>query len=440
MSKYDEQAARVARLREQLETAKVELRSAIDDDATSDADLDATVDEVNDLQTKVDAAEERANKLRDIEVSLTRAAEKPAPKVDRVVEPDLYAPNSNRSWVYDQIRSNKGDITASDRLRRFSEAHETRDVGTSAFGALVVPQFLTELYAEVVRAGMPWCAASSQENLPNDGMVLNIPRGTTGTSAAAQASENAAVSETNFDETTLAINVRTFAGQQDISRQSIERGTNVDRIIFADLASAYATAVDASAIGADGTSGTHLGVLSTAGINSVTYTDATPTVAELYPKLADAVQQIQSNRFAAPDAIFMHPRRWAFLLANVDASARPIIVPNGNGPQNAAGLLSSNGYGVVVGTLLGLNVYTDANIPTNLGGDTDEDAIIVARMADSHFFSDEAAAPRSLTFEETAGGNLTVKAVVYGYSAYTAGRYPTAFSVISGTGLVAPTF
>jgi len=287
---------------------------------------------------------------------------------------------------------------------------------------------------------MPWCAASSQENLPNDGMVLNIPRGTTGTSAAAQASENAAVSETNFDETTLAINVRTFAGQQDISRQSIERGTNVDRIIFADLASAYATAVDASAIGADGTSGTHLGVLSTAGINSVTYTDATPTVAELYPKLADAVQQIQSNRFAAPDAIFMHPRRWAFLLANVDASARPIIVPNGNGPQNAAGLLSSNGYGVVVGTLLGLNVYTDANIPTNLGDDTDEDAIIVARMADSHFFSDEAAAPRSLTFEETAGGNLTVKAVVYGYSAYTAGRYPTAFSVISGTGLVAPTF
>ena len=36
--------------------------------------------------------------------------------------------------------------------------------------------------------------------------------------------------------------------------------------------------------------------------------------------------------------------------------------------------------------------------------------------------------------------DLTIKAVVYGYAAYTAGRYPLAASIISGTGLSAPTF
>jgi hypothetical protein len=35
---------------------------------------------------------------------------------------------------------------------------------------------------------------------------------------------------------------------------------------------------------------------------------------------------------------------------------------------------------------------------------------------------------------------LTIKTVVYGYGAFTAERYPAAASIISGTGLAAPTF
>jgi hypothetical protein len=45
-----------------------------------------------------------------------------------------------------------------------------------------------------------------------------------------------------------------------------------------------------------------------------------------------------------------------------------------------------------------------------------------------------------LNFDATGAGSLTIKSVVYGYSAFTAGRYPGAVSKISGTGLVAPTF
>jgi hypothetical protein len=48
--------------------------------------------------------------------------------------------------------------------------------------------------------------------------------------------------------------------------------------------------------------------------------------------------------------------------------------------------------------------------------------------------------PFSLRFEATNAGALTVKSVVYGYAAFTAERYPLAASIISGTGLAAPSF
>src|SRR5207249_4533511 len=84
----------------------------------------------------------------------------------------------------------------------------------------------------------------------------------------------------------------------DISRQLFERGAGVDEVIFRDLARAYATELDNQCINADGTSGTHLGIRSTAGIIAVTYTDATPTLAETYPKIADAIQQMQTGIYA----------------------------------------------------------------------------------------------------------------------------------------------
>jgi hypothetical protein len=44
-------------------------------------------------------------------------------------------------------------------------------------------------------------------------------------------------------------------------------------------------------------SGQHLGMLNASGINAITYTDGTPTVAELWPKEVDAVRQVAAQRF-----------------------------------------------------------------------------------------------------------------------------------------------
>jgi HK97 family phage major capsid protein len=95
-------------------------------------------------------------------------------------------------------------------------------------------------------------------------MSVIVPRAQSGVSVAPQATENAAVSETDVDyDNDLTIAVRTFAGQQDVSRQTLERGTaEIDRLIFADLVAAYGARLDSSIINDDGTAGTHKGVRS----------------------------------------------------------------------------------------------------------------------------------------------------------------------------------
>lgn len=360
-------------------------------------------------------------------------------------EPTTYNAGAEHSFFGDAYRSKfKGDDRATQRLQRHGvevERNEgldvSRDTATSAYGALVVPQYLTDMFAPLARAGRPFANVCMSLPLADEGMTLNIPRGTTGTATAAQATENSAAQETDFDETTLAVPVRTYAGQQDVSRQSLERGRGIDSIIYADLAADYAVKLDTAILMGDGNSGTHLGITNVVGIDAVTYTDETPTVAEFWPKLHDAIQGVNSARFLPPTVIVMHPRRWGWVQAGLSSSF-PVAALQG-APVNSLAVKQAEAYGQVVGALAGIPVVTDANIATNQGAGT-EDSVIVARAEDLLLWEQGDGSPRELRFEETAGGNLTTKLVVYGYSAFAAGRYPSAVSEITGTGLIAPAF
>jgi hypothetical protein len=223
---------------------------------------------------------------------------------------------------------------------------------------------------------------------------------------------------------------------QDISRQAFERGEGVDAIIFNDLAADYAADIDAYVI-----SKASIGLLNQSGINTTAYTDASPTVPEFWPKLADVVQKVNSNRFLPATVIAMHPRRWGWLNAALDTTNRPLVgnLSGGVAPYNAIAVGKAAEYGQVVGELMGLPVVTDANIPTNLGAGTNEDHTIVYRASDPILW-EEPGAPMRLKFEETLAGNLTIRLVVYGFAAFTAGRFPLGVGTVTGTGLVAPTF
>lgn len=317
---------------------------------------------------------------------------------------------------------------------------ESRDLSRTdgAGGEFVPPLWLMEEYAAFARAGRPFADGCRQIPLPAGTDSINIPRIASGTATAAQSADNAAVQETDATTDSVTGAVNTYAGQQDIALQAIEQSPLVfDEIILQDLTGDYNATLDADVINGPGTGKRHLGVLNVGSINAVTYTSAAPTVPELFPKGADAVQQVATNRHMPPNVGWMHPRRWFWHTAALGTDNRPFVTPALNGPMNAMGITSPDPLAEgPVGTWH-LPIRMDANMPTNLGAGTDEDRIIIARMMDLLLFE---GALRTRALPEVGSGTLTVRFQVYAYSAFIGGRYEKAIAVISGTGLVTPTF
>jgi len=403
-----------------------------------DAKVAANLDEIRSLDEQIaryteleerqaKAAELRAtNKLEETAVTTIKS------------EPRTYSPRGQHSFVADAFRAQiMNDYDAQQRISRHmnEEKIERRDVTSTNFAGLVVPQFLTDLAAPFARAGRPFLDVARKHTLPDAGLTLSISKVTTGSATAVQ-TEGAAVQETNIDDTKLDINVVTVAGQQNVSRQAIERGTNIDTLVMADLVSAYHTNLDSLFVTTSATS------LTNTITQVVTYTDSGPTVAELYPKIVDCVQRIQTTFFAGPNFILMHPRRLAFILAAVDTQNRPLAVPvpNFNGQPafasgNGAPVYGNSGY-----TILGLPVITDANVITTNGVGTNEDVIIVGNTQEAHLWEQGNGEPLLLRFEQPKAAELDLTMIVYGYSAFTANRYPNAFALVGGTGLITPSF
>jgi len=404
-----------------------------------DSQVVSTLDIVRDLDEQIkrhaelearNAAAAEARKASGIETVVSQTSIKS--------EPRTYSPQADTSFVRDAYAAQfSNDYQAKERLARHmnEERIERRDVTSANFAGLVVPQFLTDLAAPFARAGRPFLDQARKHQLPDAGLTISISKVTTGSATAVQ-TEGAAVQETNMDDTKLDVSVVTVAGQQNVSRQAIERGTNIDSLVMADLVSAYHTNLDSLNVTTSATSLTNVIT------QVVTYTDASPTVAELYPKILDCVQRIQTNFFAGPNFILMHPRRLAFILAAVDDQKRPLAVPvpNFNGQPafasgNGAPVYGNSGY-----TIVGLPVITDANVITTNGAGSNEDVIIVGNTQEAHLFEQGSGEPMMLRFEQPKGAELDITMVVYGYSAFTANRYPNAFALVGGTGLITPSF
>jgi HK97 family phage major capsid protein len=316
---------------------------------------------------------------------------------------------------------------------------ERRDITRTdgAGGEFVPPLWIVEEYGEFARAGRPFADRVRRIPLPAGTDSINVPRITTGTAVAAQTADNAAVQETDMVTNSASGPVRTIAGQQDIALQLLEQSPIMfDELVFADLTADYNAKLDLQLINGTGANGQHTGVLVLAGTNAVTYTDASPTVSELFPKGADAVQQVATNRKLPPNAVVMHPRRWFWMTAALDANGRPLVVPIANGAYMAQGVANDVLAEGPVGFWHGLPVYLDANMPITLGAGT-EDAIVAARHQDLLLFEGSV---RTRALPEVLSGNLTVRLQAYAYSSFIPGRQPAAISKITGTGLIAPTF
>jgi len=439
-----------------LDKAQAEGRSALS------VDEDAEFSKLSERKKEFDAKTiaERSAKVESIRAEIaadadyvknsqvrTPGVEKPAyDQVGRVgQEKRTYSPDTDKRgklFLRDVASAFLGDFEAGDRLRRHRSEElvergsdfQQRAVGTGAFAGLTVPQYLTDMVAKNPAAMRPLADICNHHDLPADGMSVNISRITTATSAAAQSSENAAVSETNIDDTLLTESVLTVAGQQTMSRQSIDRGTGTEEITLDDLIRRYHSALDSKLIN-DATTGL------TNVSQSVAYTDATPTAAELWPKLLNAqanLEAVMLDQGVGNEYAVMHSRRWAWLQSQVGTSW-PFISQPGV-PTQAGGVNTGGGYGDGVRGVLpnGTRVIVDNNIGTTLGAGT-EDEIYFVNSSELHLWEDPNA-PVFIRAEQPSAASLGVLLVVYGYFAYSFRRYTNGHQKIAGTGLIAPTF
>ena len=431
-----EQRAEVqAKIDALIATADNESRSALSDDETTT---------FNALVTERDALDEQHTSLVAEEARKAVVADAPiarAASVTVVSEPSVYRKGDSTSGSYFRDLTaaslNRGDVQGSiERLRRNDQEQRAISTTDGAGGEFVPPAWMIQDYVALARAGRVTADLFTRQALPTGTDSINLPKITTGTSTAEQSSQNSAVSNTDIVTTSVVGNVATIAGQQVVSVQLIEQSpVNLDGIILADLAADYATRLDTFCLSNNATG--KKGILNVSSTSASTYTDASPTVAEMYPKIADLIQQISSNRFLPADAIVMHPRRWGFFLAALDGQNRPLVVPAANAPYNVAGVMAGVPGEGSVGTLLGLPVYVDANIPTNSGAGTNQDTIIVGRFSDLVLFE---GAQRAEVFRETKADQLSALFRFYSYAAIVTERFPKSIGLLTGTGLVTPTF
>ncbi|MEU0691440.1 phage major capsid protein [Streptomyces uncialis] len=409
------------------------------------AAVKATDAEIEEYRTRIaDLEEDEQREQRAAEVLAEhRQSGERRERVTVTSEPEVYRKGGQTSYFRDLFRAQqRGDHEAIERLRRSDrevrEGIEQRALTTAdgGVGEFVPPLWMVEDYVRLARAGRVVADQIAHQPLPPGTDSISLPRLATGTATAEQTSQNTAVQETDATSNSVTANVTTIAGKQTVSQQLLDQSPiNLDDILLADLAADYAVKLDTFVI--TNNAANKRGLLNVSGSNAITYTDATPTVGEAYAKVGDGIQQIHTSRFMPPDKIFMHPRRWAWYTVSLDTAGRPLVVPVAQMPQNVLAAMSDVTSEGFVGTLQGLPVYVDPNIPTNLGAGTNEDRIIIARSSDVILFE---GTPRAEAFRETLAGQLSVLLRFYNYAALHSERYPKSLSVVAGTGLIAPTF
>ena len=427
---YDAAMTRAVEVRTKIDEADAETITA-EDLAVLETDLADAVAEVERTKTNLNKRVEQDKILADEPVEVPIRKEPATARGSQETEAPYRRDRGN--FFADLIQTKNGDPEARERLvanNRHVMDVEKRAISQTATagGEFIPPLWLTE-FAAKLRAGRAVVDAVGTKPLPGLTNSINLPRITTGATAAVQA-DGGAVSNTDQITASLTAQVQTIAGRTIASYQLVELSSpGIDQVVYEDILAAYNQALDVAVI--NGAVANAKGLLNVTGINAITYTDASPTLPEFYPPLFQGKSQIEKNAFDSPHFVALHPSVWNSFLADLDTATRPLALSTDSARFNAAGAFEYSAQGLV-GNLAGLPVVTDANIPTNLGGGTNETrAIIVNRRG----FDIWESTPTFKVADQTNIANLQYQLVLYGYYAVMS-RQPAMISVVSGTGMI----
>lgn len=424
--------------------------------------FDALEAEVTDLdkraaaQAKVTALAASAPAAPAAPAADIRSAAKPAttpagaPAIEEVRAVSPYAAeNRNASWFQDRAvlanpdASNAEVEEARGRLMAHYDSEGDEGAGrqirtysstiTTEGGYLVAPQYLQSLFADLLAAGRPTADLVGKMGLPASGKTFYIPT-QDGATAVAVHTENAALTETTATFAQIQVDACRIGGTATMPNWLVDRSfPGADQIVLRDLAKRYALAINDVVL--NSSTSNRKGLLQETGLGGATATAGTATIAVLWPALLNAISDVATGVYQYPDAIVMHPRRWAWMVGQVDTS-RPVI--GAHMPQNA--VATYNGVNVAgqfqgpvpVGNILGIPVYLDASIPTTFGASTDEDRIIVMKRDEPILME---STPKFAVSSEAQFAKDQLVARVTGDVAFTCARRKGAVSIVSGTAL-----
>lgn len=353
-------------------------------------------------EAEAKAAEEakRLSDLVDAKLASLRSGRKfVATPATGVTAPGAKSAQKADSMVHLLYRKAQGDPEAREKLVEIStkaaEEYGIKALGeaTASAGYLVPPVYWQQGIAEYRLAAAKVRALCTV--IP--GIATNLvymPR-ETGIASVGWTAENAAKPSTDQTFGQIAVNIFTLAGISKVSRQLLEDSSPaVDMIVRKDLGRLLGQAEDIAFINGSGT-GQPTGLLNTAGI--LTGAIGANTIADA---IAAAIAAIQSNYFGDPEVILIHPKHLNTIRTAKDSNNRYIFEPSffaGADPRNRAfqdnGSNLGGGYsdmpgdnlgrvsaGGPQGTVWGLPLYSDANIPTP----TNAGQIVVGALSESY--------------------------------------------------------
>lgn len=475
-----------------LSTPKEEARALTDDEA---AKFDSLAEEVGKLDKQIRGLEKEEARAEKV-AAAAAAAEKPVGQATVRSEPMTYEKFGENSYFRDL-----GTIAASiiepvdpeparqrlfrharevevesrhdpDLARRLREARAIPESDKTDFeqrvnpnttagtgGEFVPPLWLVSQYVPFVRPGRVFANRVRNLPLPPGINIINLPKITTGAQAAIQGSQATPVQSVDIVTSTVSARVNTIAGQEDISLQLLEQSPlAMDNVVWDDLGRDYDQRLDIQVVAGSGINGQHKGVLSVTSAtsntsitnaNAITVSSAnfhdTSTSATQFRSIVNGKTQIETLRVAAATAIWVHPRRansWEFTA--FDTQARPLFVAYN--PFNALGVEVPNVPEGYAGSLTGLPVFKDANMPTAANGTSGnvvvttggtQDPIVVVKEDDLYLWEGTL---RVRALPEILSGTLQIRFQLYAYSAFMPDRFPPSISYLTGAGVAAPTF
>ncbi len=400
--------------------------------------------------------------------------------ISSVREPDIYAATSPHSWLRDLAAVTASYsapgvdfVQARDRLsrhatfeqrkrleraqKRAGKAAATGARGDGQGGAFVsyggsLPQerdlsltagaggewsppiWLLDKFASIARTAAPLLKAIPSAPLPEAIQQVFLPRTTAANNPQPQGAENTNPPDFWNSTDEISCEIVTISGILPMSTQFWERAPGIDGYLVNDFAEAYAASVESQIVSGTGTDGQLLGWLNlptntvdgVPGANAISYTSTTPTTAGIVAAIGQAAAAVGNTRLRPADCVVLTPERYSWLASFPDGSGDVAAMRPGTGRIGG----DTRSWGPIAG----LPAFQDAAIPQNLGSSGDQDAICVARAADSLLLE---ADPLFTVMVDTVGGpeQLTVLAQYHAYLAFFANRYPSAIATVTGTGL-----